>query len=216
MTLALKDGDRYLFMGDSITDAGRRDTPSGLGNGYAAIVPGLVAAKAPGLQVDWMNRGISGNTLLELEERWEEDCLALEPTWMSMLIGINDLHRHLFFEDEDRLRCSPAQYAERYEKLLSQVREACGTKFILLEPFYFTAPPGEGDNQRAVLEIIPEYLQVVHDLAAKFEAKLVRTHEWGQEIIAQRGSALLCAEPVHPNLTGHAAMASWVLKALKE
>jgi lysophospholipase L1-like esterase len=212
--LALKDGDRYLFMGDSITDCGRRDDPAfPLGNGYPALVPGLVRAQAPALQVEWENRGIGGETLVELEARWENDCLALRPTWMSMLIGINDLHRYLFMDDA---RCNPEGYAARYEKLLGQVREATGCRFILFEPFFFTSLPGADATEQAVFESLPTYIEIVHQMAKKFDAKLIRTHEWGQEIIRRQGARALCLEPVHPHLTGHATLAQWVLDALQK
>ena len=211
MNLVLKNGDRFLFMGDSITDCGRRDEATPMGCGYAAIVPGLIAAKLPELQVEFYNRGIGGHTLVDLEARWEEDCLAIQPHWMSVLIGINDLHWGLG-GDEER---GPANFARRYEELLTAAREASGCQFILLEPFYYAVPPGADEQQQKVFELLPAYLEIVHQMAEKFSARLIKTHEWGQEIIRQHGPEILCNEPVHPHLTGHAVMAQWLFKALK-
>ena len=209
--LVLKNGDRYLFMGDSITDCGRRDDPRHMGSGYAALVPGLIAAEHPELQLEFSNRGIGGDTLRGLEARWDEDALALRPTWMSMLIGINDLHCYMN-GDED---LGPEQYAARYEKLLAATRVASGCQLILRERFFYTVPPGADEHQQKVMELIPQYIAIVHELAEKFSARLIRTHEWGQEIISHHGTEILCNEPVHPHLTGHAVLAQWVLKALK-
>lgn len=88
-----------LFQGDSITDAGRSraagetDAPNnqpGLGNGYAWLAAAglLVSRPAAGLKI--FNRGISGNKVYQLAERWEQDCLALKPEVVSILVGVND------------------------------------------------------------------------------------------------------------------------------
>lgn len=41
------------------------------------------------------NRGISGNTLRDLEKRWEEDVIGMKPDVLSVLVGTNDVHYYL-------------------------------------------------------------------------------------------------------------------------
>jgi len=36
------------------------------------------------------NKGISGNKVYQLAERWDKDCLGLKPDVLSILIGVND------------------------------------------------------------------------------------------------------------------------------
>ena len=80
--------DVVLFQGDSITDAGRsRDkgktdvanNQPGLSNGYAWLAAAalLVDRPADGLRI--FNRGISGNKVFQLADRWQADCLAEAP-----------------------------------------------------------------------------------------------------------------------------------------
>ncbi len=210
--LVLRDGDRFLFMGDSITDCGRRDVNAPWGNGYGAMTIGLIQAKAPGLQVEFINRGIGGNTTAELEARWQEDCLDLRPTWLSVLIGINDCFQYI----NGREDTSPEHYSARYEALLERAVEASGCRLVLLEPFLFIRPEEVPDSHRRGWELLPRYIETVHRLADQFGARLLRTHEIGQEILRHHPSALLAPEPVHPNTTGHAVIAHHLMRALRE
>ena len=63
---------RILFQGDSITDGnrGRSADPNHiLGHGYAFIIAARHGAAFPEAKLDFMNRGISGNTVLDLEKQ---------------------------------------------------------------------------------------------------------------------------------------------------
>ncbi|HEY3396199.1 MAG TPA: SGNH/GDSL hydrolase family protein [Armatimonadota bacterium] len=215
-SLLLKDGDRFLFQGDSITDAGRRSpewAPWGLG--YPAIARGLLMAQAPGLQVEFFNRGIGGDTTVEMEARWEEDCLELRPTWMSVLIGINDVWRFL---ELDRKETGPEFFGPRYEALLSRAVETTGCRLLLIEPFLWAAPAAEPVytwQRPAETEFLAMYRETTRALAEKFDALFVPAQAIGDAIISAQGSGFLCAEPVHPNLTGHAVLAQHLVAALQ-
>ena len=211
MSIALTNGDRFIFMGDSITDCGQRDAATPQGMGYAAIVQGLILAKAPELQVTYFNRGIGGDTTVELENRWQADVLDLQPTWMSILVGINDCYQYL----NGRAEVGPDQYAPRYESLLQRAVDATHCRLILLEPFLFTTRDRMDENGARGWDLLPRYRETVAKLAAQFNATLLRTHDLAQQIIAVHGPEVLCPEPVHPNLMGHAMMAMHLLKALK-
>lgn len=209
---ALTNGQRFIFMGDSITDCGRCGEHAPYGAGYAAMVRGLIYAQVPDLQMEFFNRGIGGHTTVELAARWDEDVIALEPDWLSVLIGINDSHQYLF---NDRAETAPEPFAERYESLLEQAVAATGCSLVLLEPFYMAVPPGADEQQRQVLELLPKYLATVHRLAEKFQARLIPMQEIFQQIIQPQGPELICAEPVHPNLTGHAVIAQLLVEMLR-
>ena len=98
--MELNKGDTILFQGDSITDAGRArpannpaNVVNGLGHlgpGYAGKVAGMLLADNPQLQLVVHNRGVSGNRVTDLRDRWSSDCLELKPDLVSILIGIND------------------------------------------------------------------------------------------------------------------------------
>ena len=73
---AFAPGARILFQGDSITDGnrGRSADPNHiLGHGYVFIIAARHGAAFPDLKLDFINRGVSGNTVLDLEKRWQKD-----------------------------------------------------------------------------------------------------------------------------------------------
>ncbi len=85
-----------LFQGDSITDAGRnrdaRDANSEprAGERVRLARRGASARRSPDADFKIFNRGISGNKVYQLAERWQADCLDLKPNVLSILIGVND------------------------------------------------------------------------------------------------------------------------------
>ena len=81
---------KILFQGDSITDAGRsRDDDNYMGVGYPTLVAGTLGADRPA-EFEYINRGISGNRVVDLYARIKADIINLQPDYMSILIGIND------------------------------------------------------------------------------------------------------------------------------
>ena len=74
-----------MFQGDSITDAGRNraryyaNDSAGLGNGYVTYIAGHLLGNNPGRNIKCYNRGISGNKVYQLSDRWNDDCLNLRP-----------------------------------------------------------------------------------------------------------------------------------------
>ncbi len=78
---AFSPGARILFQGDSSTDGnrGRSADPNHiLGHGYVFLIAARHGAAFPGARLEFINRGISGNTVLDLEHRWQADTLDLE------------------------------------------------------------------------------------------------------------------------------------------
>lgn len=94
----IEPNSKLLMIGDSITDCGRGQPvgeafKDGLGNGYVSLVNALLTSTYPAHRIRVMNTGTSGNTVLDLAERWQTDVLALRPDWLSVMIGINDVWR---------------------------------------------------------------------------------------------------------------------------
>jgi lysophospholipase L1-like esterase len=208
----VQDGQTFLFQGDSITDCGRRDAAAPLGGGYANMVHEMVTALYPERQISFTNKGIGGNTTADLKERWDDDTIRLQPDWMSLLIGINDLHRHLFNPDP-AMKVSPQQYRENYEWLLERVTQETPAKLILLEPFYISLSSRD-TNRKQVLDLLPEYISVVHDMSAKYDTLLVRMQDVFQHHLTFREADSFCPEPVHPSHSGHMVIALEMLKSL--
>ena len=91
--MLLQPNSKILFIGDSITDCGRK-RPVGtggfdqaLGNGYVSLVDAALRAVYPDYSIATLNMGNSGNTVDDLEYRWKTDAIDLQPDWLSILIG---------------------------------------------------------------------------------------------------------------------------------
>lgn len=204
----LADGQTILFIGDSITDCGRRDVARPLGDGYVKLFSEIVAARMPQLSLDIINRGIGGNKVDDLRDRWEDDVMREEFDWLSVKIGINDIHRHLT-EGGD---WSIAEFANDYDAILS---EGAGktSNIILIDPFYLSNDT-TGSFRTDVLKLLGEYLGIIRELASKYDALHLRAQAMFQKILESRVPDEFCPEPVHPYRSGHLAIALELYKLL--
>ncbi len=208
MPLAIPRGQTVLFTGDSITDCGRRKEHQPLGCGYVRMAVDLIRAEQPDDDRAWVNTGIGGNTVRMLFDRWTDDVIRYRPDWLSVMIGINDCNRWLSGGENAP---SPEEYAELYETILDRATRETGAKLVLMQPFYISSASA-GDVAHGyrgrVMEALPKYIEATDRLAARFDARLVRTHEMFQrQLDAGRTVSDFGGDPVHPNQTGHLLMA---------
>ena len=208
MPALIEDNAIVLFQGDSITDAGRsREDDADLGRGYAAMTAAWFSALHPEKQVCFTNRGIGGNTIKDLQARWQEDCLQLEPTWVSMLVGINDAagrytsNRLITLED----------FENTYRELLTQVRDTLHARLILMEPFVL---PTDDDRIQWREDLDPK-IEAVRRLAGEFEAILISLDDIFVQASARRELTFWSADGVHPTPAGHALVTRAWLEAVK-
>ncbi len=209
----VQDGQTYIFQGDSITDAGRRAAAAPLGTGYARLTVDLVTAKCPERSIRWINKGIGGNRVVQLAERWTDDVIRHQPDWVSILIGINDLHSNL---RQMEPIVSVEVYREKYDEILTRTAEETDAQVLLIDPFYISADGGNGTWRSIVLEALPPYIEVVREMAHRHGCRHIPMHDIYQEHLKLRESEDFCAEPVHPGPTGHMIIANAIVDALTE
>ena len=207
---ALKSGQTVVFAGDSITDCGRRGPERPYGSGYVKIAIDLITAKYPERNINFINEGIGGNSVLDLRNRWHDDVLRHQPDWVTIKIGINDLHQTL--NNPDHL--PPKRYEELYREILDLTREHTKAKIVLIDPFYFSTDTESGSHRSTVLELLPQYLKVVDRLSREYNTGHARTHTRVQKQLRYREADHFCPEPVHPNPSGHTIIAWGLLEAL--
>jgi lysophospholipase L1-like esterase len=204
----IEDNASVLFQGDSITDAGwNRQDPASLGGGYAMMAASWFSALYPEKNVVFLNRGISGNRARDLEARWQADCLDLKPTWVSIMIGINDTWRRYDSNDPT----STEAYEKSYRAILTLTRNRLKANLILIEPFLLPVPE---DRKPWRVDLDPR-LHVVRTLAREFGAVLVPLDGIFAEAAARREPAFWAPDGVHPSPAGHALIAQSWLKAVK-
>ncbi|MCY2930843.1 MAG: SGNH/GDSL hydrolase family protein [Planctomycetota bacterium] len=211
MALKVKNGQKILFIGDSITDCGRRDSAAPLGNGYVKLFADMLITREPAKRVSIINKGISGDNVVGLKNRWSDDVLRHRPDWLSIKIGINDLHST--FGNPNGV--TPKVFAEAYDEILSRTRKALPKcRLLLIQPFYISIESSPNTWRKQVQDLLPTYLSIVAHMSRKYGTRLVKTHAMFQELLRHHEADTFCPEPVHPNLTGHLAMAESVYAAL--
>lgn len=199
------DGETLLFIGDSITDCGRReDEVRHLGGGYVALIADFLAARFPERRIRVENRGIGGDRVLDLQKRWQKDVLDEKPDWLSISIGINDVWRRLGEYPEEAVPLESFQ--KTYEKLLEQTRKALSVKLVLMETSVIDENPESEGNR-----LLADYNGVIRDLANRYEARLVPIREAFFKALAARPGYQWTEDGVHPRPPGHMLMAlSWL------
>lgn len=166
--IRIKQNDIILFQGDSITDNGRdknNQQPNNLqamGRGYAMVAGSSLLNRFADKNIQVYNRGISGNKIPQLQARWQEECIALQPTILSILIGVND-YWHM---RDGRYEGNANTYKDGYRKLLDdtlnklpQIQLIIGEPFVLKNVKYAdeTWFPAFTGYQTAAREIATEY-----------------------------------------------------------
>ncbi|MCZ8517753.1 SGNH/GDSL hydrolase family protein [Paenibacillus filicis] len=207
MTL-IEDQAVVLFQGDSITDCGRnRENGTDLGKGYALMAAGLFSSQYPEKQVKFINRGISGNRVKDLEQRWQTDCIDLKPTWVSIYIGINDTWRRYDRNDPTSME----DFAEGYRRLIRRTKEETDAKLILVEPFVLPVP----EDRKQWREDLDLKIQAVRELARAYQTLFVPLDGLFAQASTQTPPAYWAPDGVHPSPAGHALIAKAWLNAVK-
>ncbi len=209
----VKNGETLLFIGDSITDCGRRAAEAPLGAGYVRTFTEMVTARYPSRNIQYINKGIGGNRVTHLKDRWRDDVLFHKPDKLSVKIGINDLHSYLRKADD---AVSPALFEEVYDEILSVTKKELGCPIVLISPFYISTDRSGQTFRSQVMDVIPTYIATVEKMSKKYKTKLVRLHDIFQEQLKYRDADTFCPEPVHPNRTGHLVIAQALFDKLSK
>ena len=211
MSHPFKANQTLLFVGDSITDCGRK-RPVGrrwnsLGGGYVSFVDSILGAVIPETTITVLNTGVSGNRVTDLEARWHSDVLDLEPNWLSVMIGINDVWRQ-FDSEPATEQVGPEQYELVYRSLLARTRLQLDG-LVLMTPYFLET--NREDPMRLKMDA---YGKITKKLAVEFDAIFVDTQAAFDYYLALQPTESLCADRVHPNGPGHMILARAFLNAL--
>ena len=201
--------ETFICIGDSITDCNRMDSHIPLGWGYVKMFNDMLLGLAPQKQIKVINKGLSGNTTLDLKQRWADDVLYHKPQWLSILIGINNVHRV-----KERIpiwkELAPDNYERDYRIILKETSKLKCT-IILMEPFYISVD--KTDQWRGeILKDLQVYRRIVWKLSKEFKTRLIKLQDVFEKSMEYNNPETFAAEPVHPNLTGHQVIATELLK----
>ncbi len=209
-------GEVILFQGDSITDAGRSrekaavaNEQPGLGNGYAWFAAAELLVDRPQDHLKVYNRGISGNKVYQLAERWQADCLDLKPNLLSILIGVNDFWHTL----DGKYNGTVEVYEKDYRALLERTRKALPkVKLVVCEPFVLRC----GAVNEKWFPEFDKYRAAARRIAEAFRATFIPFQTMFDEAVKYAPPDNWAKDGVHPTAAGASLMAHEWLRAVAD
>lgn len=210
----IRKQDVVLFQGDSITDAGRSrekagvaNEQAGLGHGYAWFAAAELLVDRPGDGLSIFNRGVSGNKVFQLADRWQTDCLDLKPNVLSILIGVNDLWHTL----DGKYQGTVGIYERDYMTLLDRTRKALPkVKLVVCEPYVLRC----GAVNEKWFPQFDLYRAAAQRVARAHKALFIPFQSMFDQAIGYAPPQEWANDGVHPTASGAALMAhTWLRMA---
>ena len=211
--IAVKNGDKIAFLGDSIT-AGGWANPAG----YVRLV--IAGLEANGIKAEPVPAGISGHKSNQMLARLDKDVLSKKPQWMTLSCGVNDVwHGPRGVPLDDSMAANgtyDATVAERgtYTKNITAIIDqatAAGVKPVVLTA---TVIQEKLDNKENGL--LAPYNDFLRSLAKEKHAPLADLNAMFQERIKSENkpnAKVLTSDGVHLNGEGNKLIAIGVLQA---
>lgn len=196
-----------LFQGDSITDASRnRELDTKPGMGYATMVSGKLGLTYPG-KYSFLNRGISGNRIVDVYARIQEDIINIKPDYMSLLIGVNDVWHELRYQKG----VSADKYEKVYRILLEEILENVnGIKIMLLEPFVLPGTATE-EHWESFDSEVRKRAERARRIAEECNLTFIPLQDKFDEAVKLAPPSYWLCDGVHPTSAGHALITNeWI------
>ena len=197
-----------LFQGDSITDAGRDfHNDEFMGYGYATMTAGKIAVDYPG-KYRVINKGISGNRIVDVYARMKKDILNLDHSFMTILIGINDV----WHEIGEGNGVDAVKFERVYDWLITELKEAKpDLQILILEPFVLKGPATEHAWEEFWSETLLRSAACKR-LAEKHGLTFIPLQEKLEELAAATSTTYVLGDGVHPTYAGHELISREVFK----
>lgn len=203
--------DRIVFAGDSVTDMGST-IPVGegmfdnVGRGYVRVLESMFASYYPEVFLRITNSGISGNTSRDLLERYDRDVIELNPNWVSICIGINDVWRQFDSPAIVDSYVLPDEYEKNVENMIVRVKDNVKGVFVL-SPYII-----ESNKEDMMRKRMDEYVAICKKLANKHNCIFVDFQKMYENYCKIRHSSYIAWDRIHPNQVGATLMAREFLK----
>lgn len=190
-----------VCQGDSITDCNRFHTDQPLGDGYVYLL------QQERKNDTIINRGISGNRIPELFERWQKDTIEEKPDLLFILVGINEIwHKY-----KHNKPMTTKEYQANYERLIIETKKNLpNVKICLLEPFVF--PIGHYEPQW--MPDLLEEQKIVYELSFKYHTGFIPLQKIFDEALIHHTMVELLPDGVHPSLEGHKVIKEAIVEYL--
>ncbi|GLX66702.1 SGNH/GDSL hydrolase family protein [Paenibacillus glycanilyticus] len=211
--MKLEQEQRFVVIGDSITDCERRFPHGeglfqGVGKGYVALVDALLQTAYPELAIRVTNMGIGGNTVRDLKARWQSDVLGLEPDWLAVMIGINDVWRQFDQPNIRESHISLEEYEQTLEELVKSAKQGV-QGLVIMTPFYLEPNPEDRMRKR-----MDEYGQAARRVAERTGSGFIDVQAAFAPLFEYVHPTAIASDRVHPGLSGHLVIARALLQEI--
>jgi len=203
---------KILFQGDSITDAGRaRDNDVNVGVGYPLLVKASMGFEAPG-KYEFINRGISGDRVVDVYARIKKDIINIRPDVLSILIGVNDVW-HDFAESPNGVDAD--KYYRIFDMLIEEVKKSLpDVRIMIMEPFVLKGS-GTEKNWDCFNSEVKKRAEMAKKIAKKYDLPYIALQQGLDELSENIEESYWLIDGVHPTAMGHEYIKREWLKAFK-
>lgn len=196
-----------LFQGDSITDAERRDEYiCGMGRGYPGYMAGRLGLEQPGTY-QFINRGISGNRIVDVYARIKQDIINLKPDVISFLVGVNDAWHEIYWKNG----VATDKFKKIYKMMIDEICEARpNVKIILMEPFVLEGA-ATAEHYAQFRADVSEKAEAVRQIAEEYKLPFLALQSDLDELTKKAPNDHWLVDGVHPTIYFHQYMADkWI------
>ena len=217
---------KVVFLGDSITEAGIYDKEVGVPSGDTLIFPkytGFITLLKKDIEddIELIGKGVSGNKVSNLLERYKKDVLSLNPDIVFIYIGINDVwHKYSFGTGTDIIF-----YENGLRKIITDIKNK-GARVILCTPTVIGENKGEFTLVNEFKDIetmeimngdLDAYSDVIRKLSSELNTDLLDLREIFMNYISENNpnnesSGITTYDGVHLNDLGNKLIADEMLR----
>lgn len=198
---------KIVFIGDSITDCDRdRSDEHSLGQGYVKILADKLRPIYPDMDIQLINKGISGNEVCDVLARVKRDVINEQPDACVLMIGINNVIHQFKYGKQLDLK----QFERDFSDLLDRIKEA-GISLICLEPFLLPAP-----DKLRMRPLFNKELKIIHRIAVEKADEFVAYDEMFNGLSATIPYTQYSEDGVHPTHRGSRLIADTAIKAIRK
>ena len=199
-----------VFLGDSITDAERKNSPNQLGYGYVNIL----AESLKDSDGEWniVNRGVNGYITEQVARGLQCDCISLHPDYVSILVGINDIGMIVQAQAswQDKLYLLEDSIRSYHEMLFDLSRETAA-KVVILEPFIFP----KDEKYQDWVPWQKKMAKNIRKLAKNYGAYFISTQEPLNQEIERLVFDAVTTDGIHLTSLGHQFLADIIKKSFR-
>lgn len=207
-----KEGERAVFLGNSITDGGH----------YHSYIWLYYMTRFPNMPIRIFNGGIGGDTAFDMNKRLDADIFAMQPSVLMVTFGMND-SGYFEYNGDKAKEFGEEKYQEsikNYLQMEKRFKELPKTRIVMLgtSPYDETVQLKEGNLFNTKNETIKRIVEYQKESAAKngwefsdLNAPMVALNQQFQQ---KDPAFTLCgSDRIHPDNDGHMVMAYLFLKA---